>query len=132
MLKKNNSKYKIGLLSPGRNLGLVFLPINFQLFMVGYGIARSQRNRLIRIDSLPTGQSLNMPWKNTITVGCAYDLLRADLLDQLRYLQKNIGYRYCRFHAIFDDRLGVVSRDSRVILFFNGIRSTGFMMLYFP
>ena len=59
-----------------------------------------------------------MPWKNTITVGCAYDLLRADLLDQLRYLQKNIGYRYCRFHAIFDDRLGVVSRDSRGNLVF--------------
>lgn len=58
------------------------------------------------------GRRLRMPWKNCITVGRAYDLIRDDLLRHLAYLQEDIGYRYCRFHALFHDDMGVVKRDS--------------------
>jgi len=54
-----------------------------------------------------------MPWRNCIAVGRAQNLLRADLLAQMEYAQKIMGYRYCRFHAIFDDQLNVVSRDPK-------------------
>ncbi len=54
---------------------------------------------------------LRMPWKNCITVGRAYDLVRDDLLRHLAYLQEEIGYRYCRFHALFHDDMAVVKRD---------------------
>ncbi|WFB35561.1 hypothetical protein P3T73_15520 [Kiritimatiellota bacterium B12222] len=55
-------------------------------------------------------EALNMPWKKTITVGRAYDLIREDVLDHLRYLQKEVGFQYIRFHALFHDDMGVVKR----------------------
>ena len=55
--------------------------------------------------------SLKMPWRELITVGRAADLLRKDLIDHLAYLQRQIGYRRCRFHALFHDDMGVVTRD---------------------
>ncbi len=55
-------------------------------------------------------QPLHHPWRNLITVGRAYDLLRADLLKHLSWLQDEIGYRYCRYHALFHDDMGVVKR----------------------
>jgi len=56
---------------------------------------------------------LQMPWRNCIAVGRANNLLRADLLEHLAYAQKVMGYRYCRFHAIFDDEMDVVRRDEK-------------------
>jgi xylan 1,4-beta-xylosidase len=43
-------------------------------------------------------------------VGRAYDLLRADHLEHLRWLQREIGFRSCRFHALFHDDMAVVRR----------------------
>jgi len=63
----------------------------------------------LRPDSNP--QPLRHPWRKLITVGRAYDLLRADLLSHLAWLQREIGYRYCRFHALFHDDMGVVKRS---------------------
>ena len=54
-----------------------------------------------------------MPWRNCISIGRAHNLLRADILEQLEYAQKIIGYRYCRFHAIFDDEMDVVRRNEK-------------------
>jgi xylan 1,4-beta-xylosidase len=59
-----------------------------------------------------SGPPLQMPWKRGIAVGRAYDLLRTDLIEHLRLLQREIGYGYCRFHALFHDDMGVVSRGS--------------------
>lgn len=61
---------------------------------------------------------LRMPWKQGITVGRAYELLRADLLDHLRLVQRVVGYRYCRFHGVFHDDMDVVRRDAGGKLFF--------------
>ena len=51
-----------------------------------------------------------MPWRNCVAVGRAYLLLRADLLEQFAEAQKELGYRYCRFHALFDRDMDVVER----------------------
>jgi len=53
---------------------------------------------------------LRRPWKNGIAVGRAYDLTRADLLGHLRWLQRAVGFRSCRFHAVFHDDMAVVRR----------------------
>ncbi len=60
-----------------------------------------------------TGRTLRHPWRNGISVGRAFDLTRQDLLDHLAFLQRTIGYRTCRFHAVFDDDMGVVRSDGR-------------------
>jgi xylan 1,4-beta-xylosidase len=53
-----------------------------------------------------------MPWRNALSVGRAYELLRADLLEHVDYLQREIGYRYCRFHGLFHDDMDVVRTTS--------------------
>jgi xylan 1,4-beta-xylosidase len=59
-----------------------------------------------------TRMRLRMPWRNAIAVGRAFDLVRADMLAHLRRLQEAFAYRYCRFHAIFDEDMDVVVRRS--------------------
>ncbi|HEX8835200.1 MAG TPA: hypothetical protein VF719_13415 [Abditibacteriaceae bacterium] len=59
-----------------------------------------------------SGAPLRQPWKRGIAVGRAYELLRTDLIEHLRFLQREIGYEYCRFHALFHDDMGVVTRDA--------------------
>lgn len=60
---------------------------------------------------------LRRPWKNAIAVGRAYDLLRVDLQEHLAWLQREIGFRSCRFHALFHDDMAVVRRgpDGRLV-----------------
>ncbi|MFP4385042.1 MAG: GH39 family glycosyl hydrolase [Spirochaetia bacterium] len=65
---------------------------------------------MVTVESIDHGQHLNMPWQNCIAVGRAYDLLRKDLTDHLKMIQKDFPFKYCRFHALFHDDMGVVSR----------------------
>src|SRR4028119_553704 len=65
-----------------------------------------------------TGTPLRKPWKRGIAVGRAYELLRTDTIQHLQYLQREIGYEYCRFHALFHDDMGVVTRDAEGRLHF--------------
>jgi len=65
---------------------------------------------MVKIDSTRTSAPLRRPWKNGIAVGRAYDLTRTDLLEHLGWLQREIGFRTCRFHALFHDDMAVVRR----------------------
>lgn len=56
------------------------------------------------------GRPLNRPWKKLITVGRAYELLRTDLRKHLDKAQREIGWEYCRFHALFHDDMAVVKK----------------------
>ena len=71
------------------------------------------QSSVITIGTPASNRQLTMPWRNCIAVGRANNLLRADLLEHLAYAQKELGYRYCRFHAIFDDEMNVVQRDQQ-------------------
>jgi xylan 1,4-beta-xylosidase len=65
---------------------------------------------MIHIDATHASAALRRPWKNGIAIGRAYDLTRADLLEHLRWLQREIGFRTCRFHAVFHDDVAIVRR----------------------
>lgn len=67
---------------------------------------------MFRLPSSFDSAPLRKPWKRGIAVGRAYDLLRADLQEHLRFLQREIGYEWCRFHAVFHDDIGIVTRDA--------------------
>jgi len=69
------------------------------------------QSSILKVQTPTEINQLNMPWRNCIAVGRAQNLLRADLLEHMAYAQKIMGYRYCRFHAIFDDQMNVVNRD---------------------
>jgi len=68
---------------------------------------------VLKIQPANVDRQLTMPWRNCIAVGRANNLLRADILEHLAYAQNMMGYRYCRFHAIFDDEMDVVRRDEK-------------------
>jgi xylan 1,4-beta-xylosidase len=71
----------------------------------------AQKNTSITLSENNQNETLQMPWRNCIAVGRAQNLLRADCLEHLATAQKVMGYRYCRFHAIFDDDMAVVVRN---------------------
>ena len=65
---------------------------------------------MIRISSDPQGQPLGEAWRYGLAVGRAYELLRADVQAHVRTIQKEIGFRYCRFHGLFHDDMQVAVR----------------------
>ncbi len=65
---------------------------------------------MIAVADRPELPPLHHAWRGGISVGRAFELLRADLQDHLRLLQREIGYRHIRFHASFDDDMAVVHR----------------------
>ena len=73
---------------------------------------------VITISEKSVKETLNMPWRNCISVGRAHNLLRADCLEHLEKAQQVMGYSYCRFHAIFDDDMAVVVRNADSTLTF--------------
>ncbi|MCD8482893.1 MAG: hypothetical protein LR015_09680 [Verrucomicrobia bacterium] len=55
---------------------------------------------------------LKHAWRECICVGRAAEILNSSVQAQLRLVQKEIGYRYIRFHASFHDELGVVAANA--------------------
>lgn len=57
------------------------------------------------------------------TVGRASDLLRENIRDMIRDMQKTIGFKYIKFHGIFDDDMSVCTEasDGRPIVYFGKI-----------
>jgi xylan 1,4-beta-xylosidase len=68
---------------------------------------------MITISNSSCNESLRMPWKQSVAVGRAYELLRHDLLEHLAFLQREIGFEYTRFHAIFHDDMNVYHEDAQ-------------------
>ncbi len=67
--------------------------------------------RRIHVDSSKTSKSIKHNWKNLISVGRASHILNADIQKILIETQKEIGFKYIRFHGIFDDDMMVVDVD---------------------
>ncbi|MGC9452748.1 MAG: GH39 family glycosyl hydrolase [Oceanipulchritudo sp.] len=64
----------------------------------------------ITISAKPNLSPLKHPWSKCITVGRAYELLRADAREHLLCLQREFDYRFIRFHASFHDDVAVVHK----------------------
>lgn len=64
----------------------------------------------LEIDARAEGRPLRHTWRTFVGVGRASDLLKAEIQEMLRELQKNVGFRYVRFHGILCDDLLVCQR----------------------
>lgn len=62
---------------------------------------------MIKINSI-TSKKTDPPCLKCISVGRAYELLRADMQNHLKTAQRDFGFSYCRFHAVFHDDMDVV------------------------
>ncbi len=85
--------------------------MNFLQLLCGSGL-RKPMMKTERLLPAPTAElpPLKHPWSQAITVGRGYELLRADLQEHLRFLQKEFGYRHIRFHGSFHDDVQVVEK----------------------
>lgn len=58
-----------------------------------------------------SGMKLDRPWENILTCSRAADLLRSSTRELLERVQRDIGFRYLRFHGLFcDDMMILVHR----------------------
>ena len=51
-----------------------------------------------------------LPCLESVSIGRAYHLLLADVQEHLKLARKEIGFKYCRFHALFHDDMDVAYR----------------------
>ncbi len=66
----------------------------------------------MKIVAATESKPLSMPWKRCVGMGRAYELLRKDVMEHLAFLQKEIGFESCRFHALFHDDMDVMRLDN--------------------
>ncbi|MEG2017509.1 MAG: helix-turn-helix domain-containing protein [Clostridium sp.] len=70
-----------------------------------------KRKNISKCDVSVKGENLEHYWSKLITVGRAFDCLRADLQEQLKEAVKDMGFKYIRFHGIFSDEMRVVGTN---------------------
>jgi xylan 1,4-beta-xylosidase len=63
------------------------------------------------VDITKSGKPIKPIWKKLICAGRAHEVLRADWQQQLKKIQREIGFEYIRFHGIFNDEMMVYNED---------------------
>ncbi|RNB89690.1 helix-turn-helix domain-containing protein [Brevibacillus fluminis] len=58
-------------------------------------------------------------WRKLVTFGRAAEGMRENLRNQLREIQKEIGFEYVRFHGIFNDDMMVCNRNAQGEIVYN-------------
>lgn len=78
-------------------------------------------NREMNLDLNKSKGRINHNWKNLITVGRAKLIQVEDVRKQIIQIQKEIGFKYIRFHGIFNDDMDVYDedKDGNPIIHFN-------------
>ena len=66
---------------------------------------------------------INEIWNFSIGSCHTYTLLRSDLREQLKIAKKECGFKYIRFHGLFNEQMGVCFRghDGKLVFNFNNI-----------
>ncbi|WP_404332068.1 helix-turn-helix domain-containing protein [Mesobacillus maritimus] len=80
---------------------------------------RKRESQSVTVDLTKTKRSINHTFTNLLTFGYAPLALRNDFKQQLNQIQKEIGFKYVRFHGIFADQLLVYNTKSDGTYFFN-------------
>lgn len=80
---------------------------------------KSKEIEYIDIDISDGGELLSDYWKRLITFGRASEGLRSSWQEQLKEVQKEIGFEYIRFHGIFSDDMMIVNRDEKGSIIYN-------------
>lgn len=77
----------------------------------------------LKIDLSQNKEKINHNWKLLTTIGRAKDGLNNDIQNQLKIIQREIGFKYIRFHGIFDDEMKVYDEDNsgKIVLDFSEI-----------
>ncbi len=70
-------------------------------------LAQGKGDFLINLDK-KTDRKIDIPCLKMVSLGRAYELLRADTREHLKKVKDTFGFKYCRFHAIFHDDMDVV------------------------
>lgn len=86
-------------------------------------ISKIIRKNNISIDLNAEWEEIEHKWKLLTTIGRAKDGLNKVVQEQLKTIQKEIGFQYIRFHGIFDDEMKVYDEDEKgnVVLNFSYI-----------
>ena len=66
-----------------------------------------ENGKMVKINQI-TDKKIDFPCLKCISVGRAYELLRDDVRQHLAAAQKEFGFKFCRFHAVFHDDMDVV------------------------
>lgn len=99
--------------SQGNNLDLTFLlSFSDEVKSSKEADATSMQHNELLVDCTEEGSVLRHTWKTLFNVGYAHDLLIELIKDQVRIAQKEIGFRYLRFHGIFDDDMFFYHEDA--------------------
>ena len=80
-------------------------------------LASSKKLILENIDVNKTEVKLLHTFKTTTSVGRAKELLNTSIQNMLRELQRDVGFKYIKFHGILSDDMMVVSRAGGKLLF---------------
>jgi len=80
-------------------------------------ISEMTNKRNIIVDILEPCAKLDQYFCFMSSVGRAGDLLRANIQKQVQTVQKEIGFRYLRFHDILNDEIGIFTTGSKVYNF---------------
>jgi xylan 1,4-beta-xylosidase len=86
----------------------LFLPI---LWLFAINLAQAQQT--LTVDATKVLGPHSTTPLNTVGAGRANEGLRADWQAQLATVQKEIGFRYIRFHGLLHDDMGVYNEDSQ-------------------
>lgn len=78
-----------------------------------------RESQSVTVDLTKTKRSINHTFTNLLTFGYAPLALRNDFKQQLNQIQKEIGFKYVRFHGIFADQLLVYNTKSDGTYYFN-------------
>ena len=98
--------------------------------------ARTASAEVVRIDATAASTPFPHFWERTFGSGHAILAMRWDYLRDLRAVKRITGFRYVRFHGIFDERVGVYRRDylgnpvynfSNVDTIYDGLLENGVM-----
>lgn len=71
------------------------------------------------VDAAASGKALVHHWRNFVGIARAKDLLYGDVQEMLRQLQRDVGFKYLRFHGILSDDMLVCQRGKDGQLQFN-------------
>ena len=75
-------------------------------------VPAAPETRVFQVNIARRGQTLRHSWKNLINIGYAKDGLQAAVQEQLRRVQREIGFRYVRFHGLLDDDMLIYAENA--------------------
>lgn len=109
----NNNNLNYLMIQPSNYLHLLqkYLPENLMMTSAA-AHNHIQYTEIPPISFEHSERKLRHTFKTFISVGRAKDILQKQTQDMLRDVQKNIGYRYIKFHGLFADDMMVVHRSA--------------------